>query len=633
MDMILALFIILALSAAIFTVPKSYKIPMAATLTAAAAVAAIALAMPVLVGGAEIRVDIWGTTAVVDSLTAVFLVVISLVSVSASIYAIGYLKPYLDRRSESQISVHGASMVVLAVAMMFVTMFRAAFPFLFFWELMTLASYLLVMFDSDRKEVAHAAMNYLVLMHVGFLFLFAGFVAMGPEGLDGALSVPVFLLFLVGFGMKAGIFPLHVWLPEAHPAAPSHVSALMSAVMIKMGVYGLFRLTMGVSQGVDTTFTIGMILFCVGIVTGIFGIRKAAVETNLKRLLAFSSIENVGIIFIGMGLGVIGRATGNDVLSICGFGGALLHTVNHAFFKSLLFMGAGSVYSVTHILNLDKLGGLARKMPVSSIVFLVGVMGICALPPFNGFFSEFILYFGMFDSMASSQSIIISLCGVVALAVIGGFAIITFSKAFGVAFLGVPRCCSASRVREVSLPMLLGQVIPMAGVLVGGVVFYFVIFDSMGLRLDGLTAVIVNVAVVSGVLVGVVAVVALLRWALMRGRSVRRGPTWGCGFTRLSPRTQYTATSYADELNHISSMGEAKGMFGEDEIFPAPHQFKADEHQIDIADKYITRRTFSLLRRMTARLALFQTGKTNDYVLHALLFIVFIVLLTITGIM
>ena len=206
-------------------------------------------------------------------------------------------------------------------------------------------------------------------------------------------ALPLFVVFLAGFGMKAGMFPMHVWLPEAHPAAPSHVSALMSGVMIKTGVYGILRVTAQIAD-LPTLRTAGLILLVAGIVTGLWGVILAAAQNDVKRLLAYSSIENIGIVLIGLGIAALGKSSGNQLAAICGLSGALLHTLNHSLFKSLLFFGAGNILSQTHTTSLDALGGLGRHMPVTGLLFLAGTTAICALPPLNGFVSELLIYLG-----------------------------------------------------------------------------------------------------------------------------------------------------------------------------------------------------------------------------------------------
>ena len=336
-----------------------------------------------------------------DTLSALFVLLISLGSVASVLYSHGYLAHSLAEKSPAHVSLHYTALTVMALSMLGVTTSDGGYTFLFFWELMTIASFLLILYDAERRETVRAALAYLIMMHIGFVLLVAGFATLDRAcgsadfaALAGYFAgrnpLPLFLVFLLGFGMKAGLFPMHVWLPQAHPAAPSHVSALMSGVMIKTGIYGILRVTAQLAD-LPALRTAGLILLGCGIATGLWGILLASAQNDIKRLLAYSSIENVGVILIGAGVGTLGLAAGNDTVAACGLCGALLHTFNHSLFKSLLFFGAGNVLTQTRTLSLDALGGLGKHMPVSALLFLAGAAAICALPPLNGFVSELLI--------------------------------------------------------------------------------------------------------------------------------------------------------------------------------------------------------------------------------------------------
>ncbi len=508
-----------------------------------------------------------GSYPVVDWLSAVFILITSVAAVSVTLYARDYLKAYEEKKSPAQISLHYFSLVLMYVSMVCVVVFRGGFAFLFSWELMTIASFLLLLFEAEKREVRRAVINYLILMHIGFVFLLTGFLIGGEGTLTGfdALGgyfaannpVPLFLIFLCGFGMKAGIFPLHIWLPEAHPAAPSHISAFMSGIMIKMGVYGILRV---LTYLWSDYYTIGLILLGVGIITALWGIVFAASQNDLKKLLAYSSIENIGIIFIGIGAGVIGWGEGDNLLALLGMGGALLHVVNHSFFKPLLFMGAGSVYLRTHTRSLEDLGGLGKKMPVTAGLFLIGSVAICGLPSFNGFISEFLIYLGLIKSVGSGTLVVWTMLAMAALALIGGLAVLVFTKAFGIGFLGVPRTRKAERATEVSNLMLAAQAIPLAGILLVGFVPVFftkglvqVISDTFHIyapqALSGQYSLLTNMSYLT-IAMSVFLLLCLALWwwrgQLQSRASVSQGPTWGCGFTAPDARMQYTGESYSE---------------------------------------------------------------------------------------
>ena len=478
------LFALAGIAAAICAAPLRTKVWTALAFTAAGAVALSACAVGVLAGG-EPR-PLWAFDSLVlgrdtgslDPLSAFFVLLIAIGAVAAVLYSRGYLSHALDRKSPAHVSLHYTALTVMSLSMLGVVASDGGYSFLFFWELMTVASFILILFDAERREVRRAALSYLIMMHIGFVLLVVGFVrlhaATGSASFAALVPyfaehrfLPLFLVFLAGFGMKAGLFPMHVWLPEAHPAAPSHVSALMSGVMIKTGVYGILR----VVAALDTSaalHTAGVIVLVAGIATGLWGVILAASQNDVKRLLAYSSIENVGVILIGAGVALLGKASGHPSVALCGMAGALLHTLNHSFFKSLLFFGAGNVLTQTHTTSLDALGGLAKHMPLTALLFLVGAAAICALPPLNGFVSELLIYLGLFKGIAAGGSVLASVAGVVALALIGGIVVLAFTKLYGTVFLGLPRTHEVAEAAEADSFRIAAMALPLAGILFVG---------------------------------------------------------------------------------------------------------------------------------------------------------------------
>ncbi len=414
----------------------------------------------------------------IDRLSAFFILVVNITVFTGFLYARGYLEPYLKSKNALRFSIHYFSYIWLYLSMLMVVMFRDGLSFLIAWEIMALSSFFLVIFDAEDRTILKTGISYLIQMHVGMLFILIAFLllekATGEMSFDalGAYfsshsNIPLFILFFIGFGIKAGFIPLHTWLPEAHPAAPSHVSGVMSGVMIKMGIYGILRVLVPVQSDL---LLIGIIILIISLISGVLGVMMAIVQHDLKRLLAYHSIENIGIIGIGIGLGMIGLATGNAMLALLGLAGGLLHVLNHSLFKSLLFFNAGSVYKATHTRNIEHLGGLMKKMPYTALLFLVGSLAICGLPPFNGFISEYLIYMGMFKSLSAAnlyQSILI-LGTIVGLSLIGGLAVFCFTKAFGIAFLGEPRSEHASGAKEVGKNMIFPQYITVAFILIIG---------------------------------------------------------------------------------------------------------------------------------------------------------------------
>lgn len=652
---LLALALIAAL---IFAAPLRAKVWTALALIAAGALWCSAKAIGVLAQGGVIQ--LWqengtlfgGDSGSMDGLSALFVVIVSIGGIAATLYSRGYLAHYLASKSPAHISLHYTALAVMFYAMLGVVTSDGGFSFLFFWELMTVASFLLILFDAERREVRRAALSYLIMMHVGFVLLLVGFVRLDAAcgSADFAVlgeyfrtqpALPLCALFLLGFGMKAGLFPMHVWLPEAHPAAPSHVSALMSGVMIKTGVYGILRLASQVPDAA-TLRTLGLVLLAAGIVTGLWGVILAAAQNDMKRLLAYSSIENVGIIMIGIGIAALGKSSGNQLVAICSLTGALLHTINHALFKSLLFFGAGNVLSKTHTTSLDALGGLSRHMPVTALLFLAGTAAICALPPLNGFVSELLIYSGMLDGIASGSDPLASGAGLAALALIGGLVLLAFTKLYGTVFLGAPRSHEVAEATEVDNFRIAAMTIPLAGILFIG------LFPQMAIgivtRATGfflrhpadasdflLSPALTAVSRTAWLLLAVIGLLAWLRSRALRKRPVAKGATWGCGFTSPNARMQYSGESFSEGLQSIAtSLTQNSGegcAVGKGEIFPSAHNF--DIRHKDRVGKLFAAWWVELLRVINKRMMRLRTGKINHYILFALAFLALVFLLSI----
>jgi hydrogenase-4 component B len=522
-------------------------------------------------GGVVLRLDLLG---------ALFLALIAAVSLPAAVYGITYTAAYEGRRS---LGVFGVMFNLFLLGMCLVPCAGNVFTFLFAWECMAVTSYFLVMTESEHRETRYAGLWYAAMTHFGFVLLLPMFLLMAPgAGLtsfadlrEGAAVLPaaargaVFVLALVAFGAKAGIVPLHVWLPRAHPAAPAHVSALMSGVMIKLGIYGLVRVTFDLLGGGPVWW--GGVLLAVGSASALLGVLYALVEHDLKRLLAYHSVENIGIILIGLGTGSILHTFGLGPLAAIGFAGALFHTVNHATFKSLLFLGAGSVMQQTHTSNMEEMGGLIKRMPQTAAAFLIGVAAIAALPPLNGFASEWLVFQSLLagtyiprPEVAVGFPIAVGI-----LALTSGLAAACFVKAFGITFLAMPRSSHAAEARESHWSMRAMLLLLAASCVALGLAAPIVvrglyrILDSV----PGLSAgeplpqspqwwltVPHGVAQVSPLLMAVLLAgigLAVLLATGVRGLHVRRADTWGCGRIGQTPRMQYTASAFAEPLRRI----------------------------------------------------------------------------------
>jgi len=571
---------------------RSFAIHLSFSLTAAASLAAvIAGALAVQYGTITSAVVEMGLPDLpfhlrLDPLAGFFLCVIGLLSFFVSLYSIGYVKGFPAGRSVVRFVVFFALFIT---GMLLVVLADDAFFFLIAWELMAASSYFLVMFEDEKAENRRSAYLYLVIAHVGAIAILLSFgvmagLANGFASFQGytfaamrATAYPVgwataaFLLSFFGFAAKAGVIPLHVWLPEAHPVAPSNVSALMSGVMLKTSIYGIVRITFDFLKVFPWWW--GGIVLVLGLVSAVLGVLYALMQHDLKRLLAYHSVENIGIILIGLGLAMIFTSFQLPALAALALIAALYHTLNHAMFKGLLFMGAGAVLHATHERNMEEMGGLIHRMPWTAVFFLVGCISIAALPPFNGFVSEWLTFQALLLSPALHRPILSLLIplGAALLALTGALAAACFVKAFGVTFLGHWRGHHPiQKVQEVDATMRGGMLLAAAVCFFLGILPTHVItwMDILAERLVGgklaasagaygwlwLTPIARERASYSGfnVFLGI-AVVVVVAWLLLHARKadIRRVPIWDCGFEKLTPRMQYTATSFAMPIRRI----------------------------------------------------------------------------------
>ena len=530
----------------------------------------------------------------VDGLSAYFLLVISLVAVAAAIYGPAYLRAHSPEARPAQQAAQALALNGFLGCMAFLCCAGDALTFLLCWEGMTLASYVLIVSDDRDGENVRAGLLYMVMTHGGTALLLVAFLALTERAeafdfaalraaagdLDGTTRSTLFFLALGGFATKAGVVPLHVWLPRAHPAAPSHVSALMSGVMLKVAIYGMLRFAFDLLAPVDAPLpsSWGWIVLFVGTTSAVLGVLYALQQHDLKRLLAFHSVENIGIILIGVGLAMIlwRREGAGGALATVALTAALLHTVNHAAFKGLLFLGAGSVLCRTHICNIEELGGLARRMPWTAGLFLLGAVAISALPPLNGFVSEWLTFQALLGGaiLFHSPAGLGIVFSAAMLALTGGLAAACFAKAFGVTFLGRPRTPEAEHATEAP-PSMIGSMIWLGAVCVAlGVApgYAMGLLDaptaellhgpgatavvtargplvlSAALTPSGTDATAISMTIVAVLLIALTA----MAWVLSRGlqRAPRLAPTWTCGMGPTS-RFDYTATAFAKPLRLI----------------------------------------------------------------------------------
>jgi hydrogenase-4 component B len=581
----------------------------------------------------------------IDSLSAWFILIINLTCINGVFYGIGYLKPYDKQRAK--LTLHWILLLLFQSSMLWVCMVQHSLIFLIVWELMAISSFLLILFEHGNKSTLQAGINYLVQMHLGVLFLVAAFVwiyvSQGSFEFSAIAAffssnpnLSLFILFFIGFGLKAGFIPMHSWLPQAHPAAPSHISGVMSGVIVKLGIYGILRIAGLLRQDFNV---IGEIVIGLSVFTALYGILNAAFHRDFKRMLAYCTIENIGIIGIGIGLGIIAIGMGNPLLTVLGFASALLHTLNHSLIKSLLFFSAGAVYQQTHTRDMEKLGGLIHRMPQTASLFLVGSIAIVGMPPFNGFVSEFILYSGLITGINSAgiPNITLMIYAFAGLALTGGISILTFTKGFGTIFLGTPRMPLHEEPHEVSMQMRVPQYFIVIVMLTVGIFpqFYFSMVSEIVLRFipslaaQGLVvpASLINSISVIGqltlLLILLTAAIFAIRKGVTMNRPVTEDITWGCGYVSSSPRMQYTGKSYSKSLGKLLSfiVLEQKNYkeIEVEEIFPAERKYSS--HYNDFFVRNIIDGLVSRLLHTFNYFQFIQNGKIQMYILYGLIFI------------
>ena len=579
---------------------------------------------------------------VIDPLSAFFVVVISFMSFLGTLYANGYMKPYFNKGMN--ISSHCFFLMMLITSMILVVTVQNALFFLIVWEMMSLSSFFLVIFEGEKKEVISAGIKYLIYMHISVIFIITAFVLLNIQANslnfadfasvlqnNSTFANLVFLLAFAGFGIKAGFVPFHNWLPDAHPAAPTHVSGIMSGVMIKTGIYGILRVLLFV--GIPSKL-ISYTVLVIAAISALYGVLYAITQHDIKRLLAYHSIENIGIIGIGIGVGMLGLAYGNSVVAILGFAGGILHILNHSIFKELLFFAAGSAYLKTHTRNIEKLGGLIKSMPYTALMFIVGSVAICGLPPFNGFISEFLIYAGMLQGIPASEiNLFITLVfAIAALALVGTMAILCFTKASGIMFLGNPRSENAANVKEdvsrvMILPMgILAFLTFFIGMFpqyfIGGVLVPVSLFvrDEAAFPVFGSVIGLMDTISWYFLIFLVMLLVLFALRALMR-RKEERHCTWGCGYNRPNNHMQYTASSYASLFistlkplfKRVSHIKKPK------ELFPKEAYYEQEIQ--DIEEAYIVKPLVMWDEKFLTKFERIQSGNIQQYILFGLIFL------------
>lgn len=579
----------------------------------------------------------------IDYLSAFFILLISAMSFIGSIYAEGYIKSYLNKGLN--ISSHAFFLMLLTASMLGLCAAQNALIFLIFWEIMSLSSFFLVIFEDNDKTVINAGIKYMVYMHICVIFLISAFVLMCNA--SGSLNFSdfsslfiknkhfadvIFVLTFIGFGAKAGFMPFHSWLPDAHPAAPAHVSGIMSGVMIKTGIYGILRMLLII--GMPSKF-IAYTFLAAAIISALWGVLYAVTQHDIKKLLAYHSIENIGIIGIGVSIGLLGIIYNNPAAACLGFAGGILHILNHSIFKMLLFFGAGSIYTKTHLRDIELMGGLIKKMPYTSALFIIGSLAICALPPFNGFISEILIYAGIISGLktAGAASFPVLMAALAALALIGTMALLCFTKASGIMLLGQPRShqvqnADSDNEKTMLIPMavlaaltlLIGLFPQKAVLLILHTVHTFT--QPFGIDAEGLSELLNLTGSISLICVSFTAVIAAVLFLRFHfNKKTREYSLWGCGYDRITPRMQYTASSYADlfvsalkpMFKRVPHIKKPKGLFPKE----AYYELKIK----DIEEAYIIEPLIKLDEKMLSKFEKMQDGSLQHYIMYGLIFL------------
>lgn len=603
-------------------------------------------------------------TARVDVLSAFFLLIIGLIGTVASIYGMGYVRHYYG---EYNVGIFGLAYNIFLAAMTLVVSANNAYFFLVAWELMSLASYALIIFEHKKEENIRAGLSYFIIMHLSAAAIFGVMLLLtknaGSANFDifrfnathipAQLSTVIFILAILGFGTKAGLMPFHAWLPDAHPAAPAHVSALMSGVMIKTPILLLLRVVFEFLPAVLTWW--GLLLLIVGALSAFLAILAGALQINIKRLLAYSSVENIGLIFTAFGAAIIFHSYGVIPLALIALTALLFHTLNHALFKSLLFLSVGSIVLETGTANMEKHGGLIKRMPRTAIAFLLAALAISAFPPLNGFMSEWLLLQSLFGGVLAQDLFVKSLFifAIVLVVLASGGTLLAFAKAFGVSFLARPRSKESVSAHEVPGGMQISYLFVGMCILLLGIGAHFVVptIQTVAETIDGTTfahlvttvsqpngSIVLAPVLVpslqmlsfSALFVLVFLMVFLFIRSVTRERQIVLAETWDCGYP-LSQKSEITGTAFSRSIAIIFKRiaGARKHITTKELVHGNPY-FITKHASVDIVD-YAVRYFYLPLTHVTiflgAQMKKVQNGIVNAYVLYILFALITLVII------
>ena len=578
-----------------------------------------------------------------DALGLYFLCIIQLVAIPTTIYSFSYLKHYIDEGKSVRSNLVFYSLMIISTQMVVIA--NHAILFLISWEVMSTSAYLGMVFEKEKKDVQTGSFYYLIMSHVVIFLLYIFFFLLhhqtnswlfsdfhlSPDA--GNLFIILYTLSLLAFGMKAGFMPFHFWLPRAHPVAPTVFSAFLSGIIIKAGIYGILRTFQFLNP---TPEWLGWVVLVVSMFSAIFGVWYALAQHDIKRLLAYHSVENIGIIGIGIGIGFIGSSYHSLPVQILGFGGALLHTLNHAIFKSLLFIGSGVIYQNLGTRNIELMGGLVHRGKYFFLLFLIGSIAISGIPPLNGFISEFIIYNGFFTTAKELKNYypLLMLISAVGLAFVGGLAVACFTKINSIMFLGSERKeikhfhISFYEYLSLGIFALLCVVIgfypqPFIEIVNKVLINGFVPANSSSVLLN------INWSFLSLIFLAVLLGIFLIYFwkrSIQKKYGRRVSAAWGCGYEGLNPRMQYTASSYADELNEISQTvlvyhKKISRQVGTKKVFPSKGKFES--HSDDLVDSKILLPSMKMISSLMCKINFLSYTDIRYYIAFILLIITF----------
>ncbi len=576
-----------------------------------------------------------------DAVSAFFLVLLCVLGGAGSLYSQEY---WSDKSRPVSAPVGRAWWNGLFLGMGFVLLLANGLHFLIAWEIFTVCGYFLITLDRQNREVRKAGWLYLAASHFGTLCLFAFFALLAARTGSWELGplrdhpelAPLFWLALVGFGLKAAIFPLHIWLPSAHANAPSHVSAIFSGVTIKLGIYGIVRF----SGWLPTPPAAGWTVAALGVISAVLGVAFALGQHDLKRLLAYHSVENIGIILIGLGFAMIATDHGHAVWGQLALAGALLHVWNHGLFKALLFLGAGSILHATGTREMSRLGGLWRAMPWTASLFVLGAMAISGLPPLNGFVSEWLVFLGLFDAVSAHGAVSwAAVPAAVLLGLTGALALACFVKVCGVVFLGLPRSEAAAAAHECGWRMRVPMLV-LAGLCVviglAPALFWPAIANASAawqpVWLDAtLPAPLITLGSIHITIAALAALAVIALWRRVRRNGLERAVTWDCGYAAPAARMQYTAGSFAGIITDWFSwiLRPQRHSHPPRDNFPAHSNF--EEHTPETVLEHVIEPAGSVVMRISLAVRRLQHGRLQAYIFYMLIGLAALALLALLG--